>query len=36
MKIKELNRKILHNSGQIGEADYLKIVEECYQRVGRG
>lgn len=33
MKIKELNRRIFHNSSQVSQADYLAIVEDCYSRV---
>jgi len=33
MKIKELNRKIFHNSSQISQSDYLNIIENCYSQV---
>lgn len=33
MKIKELNRRIFHNSSHINQTDYLTIIENCYSKL---
>lgn len=32
MKIRELNRNILHNASQIQQEDFLFMLNNCYQR----
>jgi ketol-acid reductoisomerase len=37
MKVKELNKKIFHNSSQLSREDYLQMLSFCYERnVGSG
>jgi len=34
MQVRELNRKIFHNSSRLTTADHLNIVNHCYQLSG--
>ena len=35
MQVKELNRKILHNSSIITPSEYTNLVTHCYQVTGK-